>query len=238
MISVTRLKNRRKRVACKHVAVDSGAYSIIEKYGYYPDSVGVYAQQILRLLDVIDGIDFVSPQDYMCESWILAKTGLDVAAHQRMTVERYDQLCALVSDSVYVLPVLQGYQPSEYIAHIRQYGERLAPGAWVGVGSVCRRNSQMAAAEAVIMAIHEERPDLRLHGFGLKTTALYSTIVQQCLYSADSVAWTWDARWARRHGDLTRSQNNWREAQAFADRVTAKAGSKQRQFQTSLWREL
>ncbi|MQG77194.1 MAG: hypothetical protein FI703_07715 [SAR202 cluster bacterium] len=75
-------------------------------------------------------------QDYMCEQFILEITGLTVDDHQRLTIERYDALMA-TNPSVYILPVLQGFKPEEYQSHIQQYGERLALGAWVGVGSVC-----------------------------------------------------------------------------------------------------
>ncbi|MGL5060785.1 MAG: DUF7221 family queuine tRNA-ribosyltransferase-like protein [Microcoleus sp.] len=60
--------------------------------------------------------------------------------------------------------------------------------AWVGVGSVCKRNANAASIEAVLLAIKQARPDLRLHGFGIKKTALQSPIVWDLLYSADSQA--------------------------------------------------
>ena len=50
-----------------------------------------------------------------------------------------------------------------YVARVRQYGARLAFGAYIGVGSVCTRNVKPAAILAVLSAIKAERPDLRLH---------------------------------------------------------------------------
>jgi hypothetical protein len=76
----------------------------------------------------------------------------------------------------------------------------------VGVGSVCKRNGDVAAIEAVLLAIHHERPDLRLYGFGLKTTALKSGIVDELLETADSMAWSYRARIEGRNA------NDWREA--------------------------
>jgi hypothetical protein len=131
-----------------------------------------------------------------------------VADHQRLTIERYDALLA-EDTGVYIMPVLQGYSPSEYISHIRQYGDRLKPGMWVGVGSVCKRNTNIMAIWMVLDAIKDERPDLRLHGFGLKKTSLQETIIRDLLYSADSMAWSFAAR---REG---RNANDWREAKAF-----------------------
>jgi hypothetical protein len=112
-----------------------------------------------------------------------------------------------------IMPVLQGYAPADYIRHIRMYGDRLKPGVWVGVGSVCKRNGDPKAIVAVLSAIHTERPDLRLHGFGLKLTAILHPGVRALLATADSLAWSYAAR---KQG---RSANDWREAEAFARRV-------------------
>ena len=75
---------------------------------------------------------------------------------QRLTIERYDALVQCET-GVYIMPVLQGYSPADYVQHIRAYGDRLARGAWVGVGSVCKRNGNIKAIEAVLLAIHRER---------------------------------------------------------------------------------
>lgn len=153
----------------------------------------------------------------MCEPFVLARTGLTLADHQRLTIERYDAIRDALGEDIYLMPVLQGYRPQEYVDHIQQYGARLGLGAWCGVGSVCKRNSDPSAIRAVLLAIKEARPDLRLHGFGVKITALASPTVRQLLYSADSMAWSYNAR---RNG---RNANNWREALRFAGRVDGTA---------------
>jgi len=130
----------------------------------------------------------------MTEPDILAKTGLTIADHQRLTIERWDALNAEDCGGTVLMPVLQGYAPSDYVRHLDAYGNRLAQGAWVGVGSVCKRNGDPAAIEQVLLTIKAERPDLRLHGFGLKSTALGSALVFDSLYSADSMAWSFAAR--------------------------------------------
>jgi hypothetical protein len=124
---------------------------------------------------------------------MLERTGLTIADRQRLTIERYDALLA-EDTGVYIMPVLQGFAPADYVAHLRQYGHRLGRGAWVGVGSVCKRNGNPRAIEAVLLAIKRERPDLQLHGFGIKATALSSGLVRSLLYSADSMAWSYAAR--------------------------------------------
>jgi hypothetical protein len=62
------------------------------------------------------------------------------------------------------------------------------------------------------------RPDLRLHGFGLKITALLHAGVRSMLYSADSLAWSMTERHAGR------SAHDWRAAKAYEKRVTGIAG--------------
>lgn len=211
MVSVKRLAARKSDFTVSEWMMDSGAFTELKDYGHYRQGVEEYAAQIKRWKSCGTLLASVS-QDYMCEPFILERTGLTVIAHQNLTIDRYDQLRALVED-VYILPVLQGYHPKEYLSHLEQYGARLRKGDWVGVGSVCKRNADVEAIEQVLVAIHRARPDLRLHGFGVKTTALKSSLVRQCLYSADSMAWSYSAR---KQG---RNQHDWREAAAFVKRI-------------------
>lgn len=162
-VSVNRLRTRKSDFKVGEWIMDSGAFSTILTHGGYPHSVEEYAAQINRWKHCGRLLAAVA-QDYMCEPKMLEITGLDIPTHQRLTIERYDALLPLVTD-VYIMPVLQGYDPGDYVSHIRQYGDRLAVGAWVGVGSVCKRNGDPRSIEDVLLAIKGERPDLRLHGF-------------------------------------------------------------------------
>lgn len=209
-ISVNRMRGRKKAVGSREWIMDSGAFTELATHGRYRHSVAEYAAEINRWAG--RGLIAAVAQDWMCEPWIVAKTGLSIAEHQRLTIERYDALLPLVH-GVYVMPVLQGYAIEDYLSHIEQYGDRLAYGAYVGVGSVCKRNVDMRQIEAVFVAIKRARPDLRLHGFGLKITSLASGVVRDCLYSADSMAWSFAAR--KNGGDA----NDWQEAAKFLRRI-------------------
>jgi hypothetical protein len=211
--TLTGPKGRRSKFTDKPWIMDSGAFTTIAKHGGYPEPVDAYAE-VIRKWAAPNLIAAVA-QDYMCEPAMLAKTGLTIAEHQRLTIKRYDALVALDTGGIPIMPVLQGYDPADYGAHVRAYGSRLAKGAYVGVGSVCKRNGRPDAVLAVLEAIHDARPDLRLHGFGLKTTSLGVKAIRDHLESADSMAWSFSAR---RQG---RNQNDWREAQAFVDRMAA-----------------
>jgi hypothetical protein len=229
MVSVKRLDGRRSGFPAREWMMDSGAFTEISRYGRYRDTPARYAAKVRRWAHARVGrlVAAVS-QDYMCEPLILQKTGLAVAEHQRMTVDRYAEIRDLVGPCCYVMPVLQGFWPDEYLACLDLYGDLIAPGQWVGVGSVCKRNADVGAIEQVLGTIHGARPDLLLHGFGVKLTALASSVVRTCLHSADSMAWSFAAR---KDG---RDANDWREARAFVDRIDGQA-VRERSFQPTLF---
>jgi hypothetical protein len=219
-ISINRLRGRKKPLPCKEVLVDSGAFSELLLHGRYRHDVDAYAAELHRLHSQgIVRIAAAVAQDYMCEEFILEKTGLDIPTHQRLTIERYD---ALVDELDWlfggkcpfrVMPVLQGYAPQDYARHVVQYGSRLKPRMWVGVGSVCKRNSLPDSIVEVLRAIHALRPDLHLHGFGVKTIALSDIRVKALLATADSMAWSFAAR------NEGRNANCWTEAKRFAEKI-------------------
>jgi hypothetical protein len=212
-VSVHRLKRRRKPLGCAAWIMDSGAFSIIKTHGGYPFPGEEYAAHIRRFSSDPTLLAAVA-QDYMCEAPALARTGLTVADHQRLTIQRYDALTAC-NTGVYIMPVLQGWVAMDYVDHLREYGDRLPYGAWVGVGSVCKRNATPTSVARVLLNIKHERPDLRLHGFGCKVTALGDGLVRELLHSADSMAWSFAAR--RQGGNA----NDYREALAFTAAINS-----------------
>jgi len=192
MISVNQLRQRKSGFRVNQWILDSGAFTELSTHGRYRQSTAQYAEEIKRWSEC--GILHAAvTQDYMCEPFILEKTGLTIRDHQRLTIDRYVALRDATS-SAYVMPVLQGYTPQDYLEHIDLYGELLGPQAWVGVGSVCKRNGNPDAIEDVLMGIKNVRPDLRLHGFGIKLTALQRPTVRELFYSSDSMAWSLDGR--------------------------------------------
>jgi len=216
-ISVNRLRVRKAPMRAGEWIMDSGAFTEISTHGRYRHDVASYAAEIRRWATNGSGRLLAAvAQDWMCEPWIVAKTGLSVADHQRLTIERYDALLAEDTAGAYVLPVLQGYAPEDYVVHLTMYGERLAHGQWVGVGSVCKRNGSPGQVAAVLLAIKRVRPDLKLHGFGLKTTSLADPLVRSMLDTADSMAWCFNA-W--RNG---RNGNDYREAKRWASNITSR----------------
>jgi len=105
---------------------------------------------VRRFQNEIGGLEWVAPQDWMCEPFVLAKTGGSVAVHQELTVENFlglrEQLNSLV------IPVLQGWTLADYHncwALYEHHGVNLESEPIVGLGSVCRRQNTAEAGRIV-----------------------------------------------------------------------------------------
>lgn len=209
-VSINAIRARKAPILINDWIMDSGAFTEITTHGDYRNPPEEYAKHIDRWR-LCGNMELAVCQDYMCEPFVTAKTGKTVREHQRLTIDRFDRLRAATDAPL--MPVLQGYKPNDYREHLEAYGDRLAYGARVGVGSVCKRNSHPAIIEYLLRGIKADRPDLRLHGFGLKQTALQRPEIRSLLYSADSMAWTY-AAW--REG---RDNHDWREAEAYRKKI-------------------
>jgi hypothetical protein len=218
LLSVNRIRERRSNFDVADWILDSGAFTEVTTHGGYRRPVSEHARQIDRWSKCGRLLRAVQ-EDYMCEPFVLKRTGKTLREHQLLTVERYMELVRL-GPAVQVMPVLQGYAPSDYVRHVIDFGHLLEHGAWVGVGSVCKRNGTPAQVEDVLIAIYRARPDLRLHGFGVKFTALASDVVRSLLYSADSMAWSFRARIKGRDG------NDPLEAEAYVRQVETQTAQK------------
>lgn len=201
--------------------MDSGAFvRISRQFGYKNHMPTKTYAAIARRFSTCGELLGVVTQDYMCEDFVLDVTGLTIAEHQRLTLHRYDRLIEELDGSgLYVMPVLQGYKPEEYVSHIRQYGDRLSEGAWVGVGSVCKRNGSPEQVRILLQTIKRERPDLRLHGFGLKKNCLYYEGIRSLLHSSDSQAHDF---WGAKTGKKYRYSNNPGHALKYREAVLNK----------------
>ena len=191
MVSLNVLLNRKSDFLVNDWMLDSGAFTrIMSGQGHLP--LGEYAGQITRWSSC-GTLKAAVCQDFMCEPVALASTGLDVEAHQTLTTQNYLDLRAQVHH-VYIMPVIQGWLPSEYAQHTRDLSPHLPDGTWVGVGSVCKRQKVKGIMSRILTSILDVRPDLRLHGFGVKATALQLADVASRFYSVDSMAWSYAGR--------------------------------------------
>lgn len=185
-------------------ALDSGGFSELSLHGEWRTSPAEYVAAVQRYDDEIGMLGWAAPQDWMCEPFMLAKTGLTVEEHQRRTVANFLELRALwqaidpddelraAAEFCPFMPVLQGWQLADYLRCADMYadaGINLSHYPIVGVGSVCRRQATDQIGE-IFEALSSL--DIAMHGFGVKKAGIerYGRLLE----TADSMAWSFDAR--------------------------------------------
>jgi hypothetical protein len=198
---------KRLRPATVDWALDSGGFTELSTYGEWRTTPEEYVLAVARYQREIGRLKWAAPQDHMCEPVIInggrvgrkiiPGTHLSVIEHQRLTVANFLELRQLWAELVPgqpcpFIPVLQGWELADYLRCAAMYksaGVDLAAFPVVGVGSVCRRQATSEIAE-IMTALLKIAP--RLHGFGVKTSGL--SLYGHLLTSADSMAWSYDAR--------------------------------------------
>lgn len=222
-VSHRRLTGRRTLPAARGPwALDSGGFTELSLHGRWTTTPEHYAAAVRRYRDEIGHLAWAAPQDWMCEPFMIAKTGLSVHEHQTRTVGNFLRLRELAPDLPFA-PVLQGWDLPDYERCAELYaaeGIDLTRAPVVGLGNVCRRQ-HTTGAETIIRRLHEHGITA-LHGFGFKVLGLHK--VGHLLASADSLAWSYAAR---RHPPLPgctghiNCANCPRYALAWRTRITA-----------------
>jgi len=189
-ISHRRLKRYRKfRPALTSWALDSGGFTELSMYGEWRTRPSEYVKAIRRYQDEIGRLEWASPQDWMCEPYILQKTGRDVVWHQYATINNLLEL-RFQAPELPIIPVLQGWTRDDYLRHVDYYAKchiDLEAEPLVGLGSVCRRQHTEEAAD-----ITASLQPLKIHAFGAKGDAIakYGQLMSSC----DSMAWSYAGR--------------------------------------------
>lgn len=195
-ISAVRLRKRRTYPRARgRVAFDSGGFSELQLHGRWTVDDATLAAEVRCWAAEVGMPDFAAIRDWMCEPFMLAKTGLTIADHQALTIESLANLRAIAPEIPW-MPVLQGWQCDDYLDHAEQYyaaGFDLTLEPIVGVGSICRRQGTSQAAR-IIRAVTLQR--IRIHAFGVKTNGL--RLFGDWIASADSMAWSFAARREKR----------------------------------------
>lgn len=225
-------------------ALDSGGFSELSMFGEWRTTPGEYVAAVDRYDRQIGGLEWAAPQDWMCEPFMLAKTGLSLLEHQRRTVANFAELLELWEQrqahypphrrqSCPFMPVLQGWTLQDHWHCVDIYAEsgvQLADYPLVGLGSVCRRQ----ATGEIGMIVRSLGAALPLHGFGCKTAGLAR--YGRCLASSDSMAWSVAGRrspgCAPGHGS---EANCLRYALARRDRVVAALAAGEQHEQLDLF---
>lgn len=137
-------------------ALDSGGFKELDIHGRYTFTADQYVRAVRRYDAEIGGLEWAAQMDMMCEPQQVAKTGLTVRDHLRMTVDNYEELHSLwwdyqdaedgyanerSSEFCPIKPVIQGWTLAERLACIDLFEERgihLDDQLVVGLGSICR----------------------------------------------------------------------------------------------------
>ena len=187
-MSISCLKDRKSPLDHKDWMMDSGGFTMISQHGKYTISETEYIEHINRHNPLL-----AFCQDWMCEGFILKKTGLTIKEHQKRTLESYLSLSAK-SDKM--RPVLQGWYLEDYLRHLDMYANsKVDMSQLFGVGTVCSRNGNPRVILDLLSGIKRRVPEIQLHGFGVKTQAL--AMCAPLLYSADSMAWSFTGRMSK-----------------------------------------
>jgi hypothetical protein len=199
-ISYSRLRRRKSPYPRARVPyyIDSSGFMMLSLNGSWTISPEQYVADVLRYGDELGPAVWVAPQDWMCEPWIVAKTGLTVREHQRRTITNFIELCRLWREQTDApcpfIPVLQGWTTEDYRICLRMYADAsvdLHAYKVVGLGSVCRRQDT-DEIEEIVDTILADAPGLRLHGFGIKEDGIKR--VGGRITSSDSQAPLYGAR--------------------------------------------
>ena len=207
MVSLNTMPKRAPWRALVPWFVDSGGFTELQKHGRWRTTAEQHVERCRAIVEHVGMVEHLSPQDWMCEPAVItggtfktmhfAGTGLSVREHQERTVANFLHLRELAPELPWV-PVLQGWDVDDYhrCADLYEdFGVRLRHHRVVGVGSVCRRESMPEAVD--IMRSLAGR-DLRLHGFGFKQDGIAAC--WPWMASADSMAWSYNARADARRG--------------------------------------
>ncbi len=221
--------------ACRPWALDSGGFTELNRSGRWTVSPADYAAEVRRWREQIGHLEWAAAQDWMCEPFVLSKTGLTVREHQERTVANYLELLRIAPDLPWV-PVLQGWEFEDYLRCRQMYasaGVDLASLPLVGLGSVCRRQNTGMVEELVR---HLYAGGIQLHGFGFKLQGLARCA--DVLASADSMAWSYAARKrAPLPGCPHKScANCYRYAALWRERVVSAIGRDRGAEQLTFWR--
>lgn len=200
------------------VAVDSNGFTVVQRHGHWNLTDDQFIDQARY---IIGGIgrrpDFMSPQDWMCEPWVIygknqhlphgdekrfhgtrEARGLrpgepeqDLATairiHQRLTVDNFVNLRRLAPDIPW-MPVLQGYPLDSYLECAQMYADAGVDLASEPIVGLGSVCRRQAEDEIAEIAGTFADMGLRLHGFGVKKLGL--PLYGPDLVSADSMAWS------------------------------------------------
>lgn len=199
-------KTNKPPSTCKVLFIDSGGFPSSFIHNGYNKSDDEYLHFVKKT-----NADFFALRDYPCEPQILKK--YDVTAKDQIlrTVNHHIKLLDLIEDfdiSAKPVPVIQGWEIDDYLFCIdifREHGLIENGFDYVAIGSLCRRHAIHQIRKIILTVRNELRSSIKLHCFGTKISVLKDLAVWRAVYSVDSGAWDFDARWKRYKNKIGKS---------------------------------
>lgn len=169
---------------------DSGGYEELRLHGRWTFQALEYAAKVREYLREIGNLSFAVIQDWICHPAMIARTGLSLQEHQERTVQSFEDLLQADPDLPW-LPVVQGWEPDDYLRCVDMYEKRgfSMAGRAVGVGTLAMRQDK-AIAQKIISVLYER--GLKMHAFGYKQKGLIKS--GAFIATADSSSWSYEAR--------------------------------------------
>lgn len=172
------------------VALDSAGFVAMVRYRGYPWTVAQYVQ-----LAKSHPWAWWAAMDFCCEREV-APNREEVLRRVHATVSQLG-VCRQVAadhDLKPPMPVVQGWEPSDYLRCLDLMGADLPD--LIGVGSVCRR--ELGGRDGLLNIVARLDGALpahtKLHLFGVKGSALRELAGHPRIHSTDSMAWDAAAR--------------------------------------------
>lgn len=209
--------NKPPRYEYKSLFTDSGGFHSSLKHGGYTKTDEEYLEYVEKYEP-----EFFALRDYPCEPELLKTHNRTVEDHIEMTLQHHLQLIDKLDDyniTSTPVPVLQGWRIEDYLKSIDLYKEHGLISDYMAIGSVCRRH-QDHKIKRVINNIRNNLPrSTRLHGFGVKISVLKDKSIWDALWSVDSGAWDYAARWEKIKQGVKGSDLSIVEGQRYWDNI-------------------
>ena len=191
--------NKPPKYPYRRLFIDSGGFYSSMTSRKYIRTDDEYLQYVEKIMP-----DYFALRDYPCEPELLKKHGLTVKQNIQRTVDNHITLLDMLPNyciNAQPVPVIQGWEASDYIDCIDAFQDQGLMSNYMAIGSVCRRTA-VRNIQKIIVSVRDAIPSwIRLHGFGIKLTALKDLAIYNALYSVDSGAWDYQARWKKFRGE-------------------------------------
>jgi len=205
--------NQKPKYPLKKLFIDCGGFHSSLLHGEYTKTDYEYLEYVEKMQP-----DYFALRDYPCEPELLKTHGRTVVEHQDKTIKHHFRNMELIQSyniKARPVPVLQGWTVTDYLKLLYYYLKYDLIDDYLAIGSICRRG-QTKEIRKIILAIRDNLPDfVHLHGFGVKISALRYPDVYDALYSIDSGAWDYTARWNKLKGNVDSSEASLLAAQNY-----------------------